>query len=195
MAEPTPPKSKPVLADRYKVPSEQLTDGAVTLRRWHLRDAKALLAAAVPSLPELKIWMPWAANGYTLADAESFLSITTADWDRGAGYNYAVLVDAQVVGSVGLMNPAQGPDGMGIGYWLATSVTGRGLASKAAALLTQTAFDCGAELVQIWHAVANAKSRAVPERLGYRYLGEHEDLQISERGVMGLWQKDAPTQS
>ncbi|KAJ6788730.1 hypothetical protein PWT90_03928 [Aphanocladium album] len=183
---------KPVPADRYKVPAEQLSDGEVTLRRWQMGDAQSLLAAAEVSLPELKAWMPWAANGYTLEDAETFLSITTADWDKGRGYDWAIVVDAEVVGSCGLMTPAKGSDGMGMGYWLATPVTGRGLATRAAALLTQAAFDCGAESVQIWHKVANGKSRAIPERLGYRFLGQYDDLQIRESGEMGLWQKDKP---
>ncbi|XWW96098.1 hypothetical protein V2A60_004068 [Cordyceps javanica] len=191
MAVSTPPEPKPVLGGRYRVPPEQLSDGDVTLRRWHTKDAGDLLAAALPSLPELKAWMPWAANGYTLEDAETFLSLTTAEWGEGKVYNYALIVDEKIVGSFGLMNPAKGSAGMGMGYWLATPMTGRGLATKAAGLLTTAAFDCGAELVQVWHAVANVKSRAVPERLGYQYLGQYEDLQIAERGAMGLWQKDA----
>ncbi|KAM3506235.1 hypothetical protein MY11210_007631 [Beauveria gryllotalpidicola] len=190
MAESTPPKPKSVLAEQYKVPAEQLHDGDVTLRRWHPSDAQRLFDAAESSLPELKAWMPWAANGYTLQDAETFLRITTADWDRGAGYNYAILANEQIIGSCGLMSPARGDVGMGMGYWLATPMTGRGLATKAAALLTRAAFGCGAELVQIWHAVGNGKSRAVPERLGYEFLGDFEHLQIAEPGAMGLWQKD-----
>ncbi|KAM3494083.1 hypothetical protein MY3957_002679 [Beauveria namnaoensis] len=190
MADSTPSKPKSVLAEQYKVPAEQLHDDEVTLRRWHLSDAQRLFEAAESSLPELKAWMPWAAHGYTLKDAETFLRITTADWDRGADYNYAILVNEQIIGSCGLMSPARGYVGMGMGYWLATPMTGRGLATKAAALLTRAAFDCGAELVQIWHAVGNGKSRAIPERLGYEFLGDFEDLQIAERGAMGLWQKD-----
>ncbi|OAA54646.1 acetyltransferase [Cordyceps fumosorosea ARSEF 2679] len=192
MADSTPTKPKSVLAERYQVPSEQLTDGEVTLRRWHLPDAPALLAAASASLPELQRWMPWAAHGYTLDDATSFLRVAVADWDAGRGYNYAVVVDGRVLGSFGLMEPASGAVGVGMGYWLATEATGRGLATRAAGMLTRAAFECGAELVQIWHRVENARSRAIPERLEYRFVGEREDLQISERGAMGLWQKDKP---
>ncbi|KAJ3480694.1 hypothetical protein NLG97_g8009 [Lecanicillium saksenae] len=191
MADSTPPE-KPVLADRYKVPAEQLSDGVVTLRRWQVEDAQKLFAAAEPSVAELKAWMPWAANGYTLEDAETFLSITTVDWDKGRGFDFAIVANDKVVGSCGLMSPAMGSDGMAMGYWLSTPATGRGLATKAAALLTQAAFDCGAELVQIWHKVANGKSRAIPERLGYRFLGQYDNLQIREPGEMGLWQKDKP---
>lgn len=187
MADATPP-----VLTQYKVPADQLGDGNVTLRRWQKEDAPGLLAAAEDALPELKMWMPWAANGYTLKDAESFLAISTAAWDKGREYDYAIVVDGTIAGSCGLMTPALGSLGMGMGYWLATSVTGRGSATKAAALLTQAAFDCGAEVVQVWHKVANDKSRAIPKRLGYRFLGEHDDLQISEPGLMGLWQMDRP---
>ncbi|OAA72896.1 acetyltransferase [Akanthomyces lecanii RCEF 1005] len=194
MADSIPPLQKPVLGDRYKVPAEMLSDGEVTLRRWQLSESQSLFEAAEPSLPELRVWMPWAANGYTLADAEAFLRIAADGWTKGEAYNYAVVVDGRTVGSFGLMEPAQGSVGMGMGYWLATAVTGRGLASRAAALLTQAAFDCGAELVQIWHQAKNGKSRAIPQRLGYQFLGEFDDLKISEPGMIGLWQKDRPKQ-
>lgn len=194
MADSTSSQQKPLLGDRYKVPAERLSDGNVTLRRWQISDAQSLFEAAEPSLPELKVWMPWAANGYTLADAETFLRIAVDGWAKGEAYNYAVIVDERVVGSFGLMSPARGGVGMGMGYWLATSVTGRGLASQAAVLLTQAAFDCGAELVQIWHQASNGKSRAIPQRLGYQFLGEFDDLKISEPGMIGLWQKDRPKQ-
>jgi hypothetical protein len=63
---------KVVLRDKYKVPAEVLQDGEVTLRRWRIEDADALLAAVVVSLRELQIWMPWAKNGYTIDDRKQF---------------------------------------------------------------------------------------------------------------------------
>ncbi len=194
MADSTLPKQKAVLADRYSVPPEQLSDGEVTLRRWYISEAQDLYVAAAASLPELQLWMPWAADGYTLADAATFIRAAADGWDKGEAYNYAVVVEDRVVGSFGLMPPARGGAGMGMGYWLATAATGRGLATRAAALLTDAAFEAGAEMVQIWHRAENGKSRAVPQRLGYRYLGEHHDLPIAECGLMGLWQKDRPEQ-
>lgn len=190
MADATASRATYLLGDRYQVPPDQLSDGEVTLRRYHINDASDLFAAAEKSLPELTAWMPWAANGYTLADAESFLKTSTGEWVGKKGYNYALVINGEICGSFGLMNPVIGDAGMGMGYWLGTPWTGRGYATRAASLLTQAAFDCGAEAVQIWHDSRNGKSRAIPERLGYRYLGEYNSLEIIEKGPHGVWQID-----
>lgn len=181
---------KPVLGDNYPKPPELLHDGELTLRRWNIADAPALHSAAAASLPELKVWMPFAKNGYTLDDAKGFLTMTSPEWDDGKAYNYAVIVDDKIVGSFGLMDPLVGNVGMGIGYWLATPATGKGLATRAAGLLTKTALDLGAELVQIWHHVDNERSKAVPRRLGYRFLGEQLSPRLNEEGLHGVWQLD-----
>ncbi|KAJ2975584.1 hypothetical protein NQ176_g5442 [Zarea fungicola] len=187
-----PPRPRYLLGDKYKVPAEQLTDGVVTLRRWKIENAPDSFDAVEKSMPELEAWMPWAAGGYTIEDAKIFMAKTTADWDAKTGYNYAVIVDGTICGSFGLMNAVIGDTGMGMGYWLGTPWTGHGYATRAASLLTQAAFDCGAELVQIWHNSKNEKSGNVPKRLGYRYVGEYKALQIIETGPFGVWQMDKP---
>ena len=105
-------------------------------------------------------------------------------------YNFAVIVNNEVIGSFGLMSAIVGNAGMGVGYWLATPATGKGLATRAAGLLTRTAFDLGAELVQIWHHAGNARSMAIPRRLGYRFLGVQSVPKLEEEGPLGVWQLD-----
>lgn len=184
------------LKEKYNKPPEELTNGEITLRRWKIGDAAALASAASTSLSELKPWMHWAANGYNEDDARTFLALTTAEWDQGKVYNYALIVDGQVAGSFGLMDPIHGDDGVGMGYWIATPLSGRGLATKAVALLTRCGFDIGAELVQIWHLIGNTRSEAIPRRLGYQFMGTYkfdDDPRINPKGWHGLWQLAPPT--
>lgn len=184
------------LKDKYKIPPEELTDGEITLRRWRIDDVAALASAAASSLPELKPWMPFAANGYNEDDARTFLTLTTAEWDQGKVYNYALVVDGAVSGSFGLMDPIHGNDGVGMGYWISTPKSGRGLATRAATLLTSCGFSIGAELVQIWHAMGNVRSEAIPRRLGYQFMGTYEfddDPRINPKGLHGLWQMSQPS--
>lgn len=179
--------STPRLGGRYKVPPERIRDGDLALCRCSLDHAQATFAAASASLPELKAWMTWAADGYPLQSVEKFIRDTSEDWDEGTAYSYVLLFRDEVVGSLGLMNPIIGTDGMAIWYWLATPMTGRGLASRAANLLAQAAFDAGAELVQIGHAPGNYRSSAIPRRLGYRSIGE---APFNGNSVQVVWQLD-----
>jgi ribosomal-protein-serine acetyltransferase len=173
-----------------QTPSETLTGDGVTLRRWRTGDAALVQRAVAESLDHLAPWMPFAVGGYTLADGESFLASTEADWDAGNAFNYAIFAhDGVVAGSCGLMTRPE--DGFEIGYWLHASYTGRGLATQAAALLVREAWRVGAAYVMIRHDEANVRSRAVPERLGFSFVERRapvvEKLTSARIGVDVIW--------
>ncbi|UNI13646.1 hypothetical protein JDV02_000369 [Purpureocillium takamizusanense] len=157
-------------------PPEQLRDhdgdSDLILRRWRTTDIEGLYAAASRSLAELAQWMPWAAKGYTRAGAEGFLAHTAGHaWDAGQVYDFAIIAEGRIIGSCGLSRGI-GPGGLEIGYWIASDATGRGWATRAAAMLARAAVAMGADRVQIRHDEANERSAAVPRRLGFRCLGE-----------------------
>ncbi|EFY85088.1 hypothetical protein J3458_009581 [Metarhizium acridum] len=182
----TPPRT-------IRAPPERLVEGGLVLRRWKLSDAAELYAAASNSTVELARWMPWAADGYDLTKAQQFLDFTSKAWDNGETYDFAVIVDGRVSGSFGLMTPAtKAPNTLEVGYWLANEATGRGFATRAASLLTRTAFEMGADHVQIRHDELNHRSGAIPHRLGFKSLGLIR-LPAGKGGgkvVSLLWQKD-----
>lgn len=61
-----------------------------------------------------------------------------------------------------------GPGGLEIGYWIRTSVAGRGYATEAAAAVTRTAFKVPwVEFVEIRCDPNNLRSARIPARLGY----------------------------
>ena len=57
-----------------------------------------------------------------------------------------------------------------IGYWVRSDRTGRGYATSAARILTDTGFDCCPDVdrIEIRCHPANLASAAVPPKLGYR---------------------------
>ncbi|KAH0601161.1 hypothetical protein MHUMG1_00033 [Metarhizium humberi] len=187
----TPPRT-------IRAPPERLVEGDLVLRRWKLSDAAELHAAASSSAVELARWMPWAADGYDLTKAHQFLDFTSKAWDNGESYDFAIIVDGRISGSFGLMTPAtKAPNTLEVGYWLAKEATGRGLATRAASLLTRTAFAVGAEHVQIRHDERNHRSGAIPRRLGFKSLGL-ESLPAGKGGgkeVSLLWQKDVDSET
>ncbi|OAQ61264.1 GCN5-related N-acetyltransferase (GNAT) domain-containing protein [Pochonia chlamydosporia 170] len=176
-----------------RAPAEELVEEDLVLRRWQLSDAQALNTAASGSVVELARWMPWAADGYDLTKAYQFLEFADKAWNNGDEYNFAIIVDGQPCGSFGLMTPVtNAPNTLEIGYWLANEATGRGLATRATALLRRIAFEIGAEHVQIRHDQRNSRSGAIPRRLGFNCLGLY-DLPSGKGGQdvkSLLWQKD-----
>ena len=150
---------------------EQIEVGAhgLVLRRWQTGDALPLLAAIERSLPELRRFMPWAAQDPTLASVEAYLAdawTTTPPETFGFG-----LFDAggEVVGAFGL-HGRRGPGILEIGYWVRSDRTGRGYATAAAAALTEVSFGHFPQVdrVEIRCDPANLASAAIPPKLGYR---------------------------
>ena len=89
-----------------------------------------------------------------------------------------------IVGCMGLHSRV-GPAAIEIGYWLRTDHTGRGLVTACARSLTEAALGLdGIERVEIHCDEANARSRAVPLRLGYR-LARVQDDAVTAPGEVG----------
>jgi len=152
-------------------PPEQLAHASVTLRRWREADADLCLRLVAESLEHLRPWMPWATSDYGPAEATSYLQQCEKDWAAGTAFNYLILAAGQPAGSAGLMARI-GDGGLEIGYWVHPSLTGRGVATSAAAALTEAAFTLPSiDHVEIHHDVLNLASGRVPAKLGFSPVG------------------------
>jgi ribosomal-protein-serine acetyltransferase len=152
-------------------PPEQLVHASIVLRRWREADADLCLRLVTESLEHLRPWMPWATSDYGLAEATSYLQQCEMDWAAGTAFPYLILASGQPAGSAGLMARI-GDGGMEIGYWVHPDFTGRGVATSAAAALTEAAFALpGIDRVEIHHDMLNLASGRVPEKLGFSPVG------------------------
>jgi ribosomal-protein-serine acetyltransferase len=170
-------------------PPEVIDAGPAILRRWRMADLEAAYEAVLESLEHLRPWMPW-ATGFNRASQAEFLAGCERDWDAGAAFNYAMLVDEAIAGSIGLMARI-GPGGLEIGYWVHQAYTRRGLATAASAALVEQAFALpGIERVQIVHDELNVASGGVPRKLGFTEI-ERRPLDHYPPGGTGIgvvWQ-------
>lgn len=167
----------------------------MTLRGWSSADAAALSAAVTASLEHLRPWMWWAAHEpLDLATRTAQLESFGRDWAAGGDAVYGMVEHGVVVGGCGL-HRRRGPGVLEIGYWVHADHVRRGLATEAARSLTDAAFSVpGIERVEIHHDRANTRSRAVPARLGFTWIGESLDgaRAPAEEGVDCTWSVTAP---
>jgi RimJ/RimL family protein N-acetyltransferase len=149
----------------YRIETERLV-----LRCWDPADAAALLDAQKESLAELRPFMPWAhEEDQSLAGKVALLRRFRGAFDLDQDYIYGMFAAGEraVAGGTGL-HARVGPDAFEIGYWVRTSLAGRGFATEATAALTRVAFELhGIDRVEIHAEPANARSLAIPRRLGY----------------------------
>ena len=170
---PEPPSSR--LAARMGARAEVLTNtlsvgfgsGAVTVRPLAPGDASALFEAVRESFADLQPWMPWCHPDYSLRDANTFIEKTRASLAAGSGFEYAVIVDGMLGGVSGINEIDKGNRRANVGYWVRSSMTGRGVAPAAVALLREWAF-AQTDLVrlEILVAAGNTRSQRVAEKAG-----------------------------
>lgn len=147
-------------------------------------DAEELHALIVANREHLARWMPW-AGAQTLAGTRSFLAGASARLARGDGYDAAILANGSIVGVAGFHYVSWTHRATSLGYWLAASEQGRGTMTAAvAALLRQSFAHWALHRVEIRAALGNARSRAVPLRLGFRQEGVLREVELLREGYV-----------
>lgn len=172
-------------------PSETLSSGPVELRRWRCADAELCLRLVTESLDHLRPWMPWATPDYDPAATQAYLQRCEADWAAGAAFQYLILDDGEPAGSAGLMARID-PGGLEIGYWVHSAHTGRGVATNAAAALTDAGLALpGVDYVEIHHDQLNLASERVPAKLGYTHVDTRPETRFdrapADSGISKVW--------
>lgn len=160
--------------------------GELTLKRWKPEWAAETTAAVRESLPELKLYMPWATDAYDEGTSRAYIETSVKGWDAGTEFNYGIFSDAgELVGSIGLMT-RMGPDVMEIGYWTRSPYAGRGYMTAAVRAITRVALTLpGIERVAIQYDASNAASAAVAAKAGFTEARriEREPLTPGETGT------------
>ena len=141
----------------------RLEDAAIALRPLEDDDAPAL-ASAIGSDPDLDRWtrIPFP---YTEEDAREFIAATEetafAIHDRTSG---------ELLGGIGARVCEMAI--VEIGYWVKADARGRGVATRALALVARFAFDeLGAGRVQLTTEPDNVASQRVAEKVGFTREG------------------------
>lgn len=144
-----------------------IAPGAV-LRPFRSSDAGELTEVVTANREHLARWMPWAET-YGFEDSVAYIERKRAQIEANDGIEGAIVLDGHIVGVAGFHAVDWVNRSSSIGYWLAAEVVGRGLMSEAVRALLDHAFGAW-ELhrVIIEAVVDNVRSRAIPERLGFR---------------------------
>jgi ribosomal-protein-serine acetyltransferase len=147
--------------------------GGYALRLLEESDADELFALIDANREHLAAWMPWVAHEHEPADVLPFIRGTRRQIAENDGLQTAIVApDGRIVGMVGVHGVDWVNGKSSIGYWLARDEQGRGTMTAAVRAYVDYAFTTWKlNRVHIQAAVENARSRAIPERLGFREEG------------------------
>ena len=172
----------------------ELPDGSV-LRRRSLVSDDAFIDAVAADVEHLGEWLRWAQHPPTREETEGARAEQDAAWDAGRSFVYVLTPPDRcdrVIGG-GAMFPNGEAGVLEIGYWVCSPATGRGLATRAAAALTEEGLGLpGVRAMEIHCDQANIRSAGIPPRIGYRLLRVEPDepQTAAEAGQSMVWRRD-----
>lgn len=171
----------------------------LVVRMYEPGDARQLFEAIDGDRANLLPWMVWAQSDHmSETDSAYFIEMTRRKWEQADGTDFVMGIfdkaTGRLVGGTGLHRIRPGVREAEIGYWVLSSVRGRGICTEStgglisAALRSQEEGGWGFRRIVVFNAVQNIGSRRVCEKLGLRLeqrtkqdrfagsLGDHEAL-------------------
>jgi ribosomal-protein-serine acetyltransferase len=141
----------------------------------------------------MRRWLPFVDS--TMGEEDTFAFVQNIIEHNGI--QYSIFDEGRFVGLIGLNNLDLLNKKAEIGYWLSQSAQGKGIMINSVKALIKIAFeDMSLNRLQIRVALNNAKSRRIPEKLGFKLEGvEREgelliDNEFTDLAVYGLLKKE-----
>jgi ribosomal-protein-serine acetyltransferase len=135
-------------------------------------DADELYALIDSNREYLARWMPFVSQTRSTADSLAFIRSARRQLAENRGMQLAILSGDVIIGVSGFHRIDWVSRSTSIGYWLAEDRQGAGTMTLAAAAMVDHAFGVlRLQRVEIRAGVENNRSRAIPERLGFRETG------------------------
>ncbi len=148
------------------------------LRLLEEADATELHALIEANRAHLARWLPW-ASGQGFDQTLDFIRKTRSQANENDGFQASIVLDDSIVGMAGYPGVDWDNRSTRIGYWLNEAHQGRGIVTAAVRLLVDHALKVWQlNRVEVHAATENRRSRAIPERLGFREEGTLRRAQL-----------------
>ncbi|MCP4165446.1 MAG: GNAT family N-acetyltransferase [Chloroflexi bacterium] len=156
------------------VPTRLLRDDAIAIRPFKPEDARPVFEAIDESRAEAAPWLPDLARVTSVDEVEAYIAAQPSLWEAGEAYNFLVTNsdDTMVLGGCGLTQIHARHRFANLYYWVRSSATGRGVATRAVKLLAQFGFEePGLNRLEILVVKGNDDSVRVAEKAGAKREG------------------------
>jgi RimJ/RimL family protein N-acetyltransferase len=149
--------------------SISLTDGEILVRPPLAEDATGFYQAIVETMDELEYWMSLTTAGYSITRVETWIEKQPETWQARREFIFLICETyaGGILGSCGLNQVDWFHRMAGLAYWVRSSQRGRGIAARAAKLVSRFGFETLDLLrVEVVVSVENQASLRVAEKLG-----------------------------
>ncbi len=145
----------------------------------HPSDALEMFGVIDAHRDDLRTWLPWVDATRSLMDVKRHAQFLERQTAQAQAYDFAIREDGRIVGAAGIHAIDQVALNARVGYFLIPPARGRGVMHLVARFLTDAGFNqLGLHRLEIRVVRENERSRAVAEKLGYRYEGMLQEAEI-----------------
>lgn len=152
-----------------------------------VEQAEELTALVRDNLEHLRPWMPWATDSYSIESAREWIQRALNEFAEQGMFNAVILYNEKPAGTIGFHNLDTANRSAHIGYWISKDHEGKGIITRCCQVLIDYLFDVmKLNRIQINCNVENVRSRAIPERLGFKLEGIQRQAEFIN-GRFGDW--------
>ncbi|BCB03744.1 GNAT family N-acetyltransferase [Bacillus sp. KH172YL63] len=157
----------------------------LALRLLEERDAERMYELIDGSRQYLQQWLPWVAGTKAPEDSREFIKGTRLGFAQYNSLTAGIIFRDELVGVAGFNELDWSNQAASIGYWLGEGYQGKGIMTTVTRELIQYGFKTlKLNRIEIRAAEFNHRSRAIPERLGFKEEGKlRQKEQIHDRYV------------
>ncbi|MEO8597253.1 MAG: GNAT family protein [Candidatus Solibacter sp.] len=144
----------------------------IEFRLFELKDAEPVFVVVDGTRAYLREWLPWVDLTESVDDLRRFIGKVREQFAAGRGPQCVILVDGAVAGSIGCHPIDWRNRSCSIGYWIDQRFQGKGVITRCCENMLDYLFDeLELHRVSIHCGVANTRSCAIPERMGFTREG------------------------
>jgi len=167
---------------------------SLVVRAFRREDAAGVLEAVRESGSDVSRFEIWAREPFTPEKAAEYVGWWIDGWADGSATFFALIEQDRFLGACGLFTFGDNATAS-MGYWIRTSSTGRGVATRAALAVSTFGFeDLGLSAIDMRVSDANPASIRVAQKVNAHRIGPAADVQGLAPGdeVSSVYRLDRP---
>lgn len=168
------------------------SNSKIIIRPLALTDAPKIVEAVNESLTELKQFMPWSHFPQSIESQRTRIVACIHDYWNGKDYPFGIFgaTTNSFIGCAGLHRRTLNTRGLEIGYWIRSSMAGKGLATAVTKSLIVYGFEyLGLNRIQCAHNSNNVGSARVNDKCNFRIEGKLRNFESlpTEEMIQNGW--------
>lgn len=157
----------------------------IELKTFSIDEANILYHLIDKNRDQIGEWLLWVDKTNSVEDAEKLIKEYNGRREEGVGMNFGIWYQSWLIGYISFASIDIARKTASIAYWLDREYQGKGIITNSCKALINYAFNkLNLNRIEISFAEGNEKSRAIPERLGFKEEGVSKKTELIRGGKL-----------